>query len=36
MVRFGIAALLGPGHEFHSVEEAIGALAGKARTVSGA
>ena len=36
MVRFGIAALLGPGHEFHSVEEAIGALGGKARPASGA
>ena len=36
MVRFGIETLLGPGHEFHSVEEAIGALAGKARPASGA
>jgi len=29
IVRFGIAALLGPDHEFHSVEEAIRARAGK-------
>jgi sulfate permease, SulP family len=35
MVRFGIAALLGPDHEFHSVEEAIRALARKARPASG-
>ncbi len=36
MVRFGIAALLGPGHEFHSVEEAIRALDEKTRPNSGA
>jgi sulfate permease, SulP family len=29
VVRFGIAALLGPDHEFHSVEEAIRARTGK-------
>jgi sulfate permease, SulP family len=29
MVRFGISQLLGPDHEFHSVEEAIRARAGK-------
>jgi MFS superfamily sulfate permease-like transporter len=36
MARFGIAALLGPGHEFHSVEEAIRALGGKTKPNSGA
>jgi MFS superfamily sulfate permease-like transporter len=29
LVRFGIEALLGPDHQFHSVEEAIRARAGK-------
>ena len=29
LVRFGIAALLGPDRQFHSVEEAIRARAGK-------
>ena len=29
IMRFGIAALLGPDHQFHSVEEAIRARAGK-------
>ena len=29
LVRFGIASLLGPDHQFHSVEEAIRARAGK-------
>jgi SulP family sulfate permease len=29
LVRFGIEALLGPNHQFHSVEEAIRARAGK-------
>ncbi len=36
IVRFGIETLLGRDHEFQSVEEAIRALGGKARPVSGA
>jgi MFS superfamily sulfate permease-like transporter len=36
IVRFGIETLLGRDHEFQSVEEAIRALGGKTRPVSGA
>ena len=32
VARFGIDVLLQPGHMFHSVEEAIGALGGGTRT----